>query len=59
MTTGLLKTQILNFRFKSLFFQNVSLYTQSCFDSTLISVFHAWNDKLYRHRKGKVYMDKL
>lgn len=41
------------------FFQNSSLYTQSHFkSSTLISVFHTWNDKLYRHRRGKVYFNK-
>lgn len=60
MTAGLLQTQIQNnFKFKSVFFQNSSLYTQSRFKSpTLISVFHTWNDKLYRHRRGKVYFNK-
>lgn len=58
MTTGLLQTQIQNkLRFKSLFSKHLSLYTIP-FDSTLISVFHTWNNKLYRHRRGKVYINK-
>lgn len=55
MMTGHWRPQIQNFKFKSLFVQNVSLFIHTIllwFNNPL-SVFHVWNDKLYRHRRGK------
>lgn len=57
MTAGLLQTQFQNnFRFKSLF-SKTSFFIQTP-TFILISAFHTWNDKLYRHRRGKVYINK-
>lgn len=58
MTTSLLQTQIQNkFRFKSLF-SKTPLFIHNPIWIQLLSLSSTWNDKLYRHRRGKVYINK-
>lgn len=58
MTVGLLQTQIqINFTFKSIFSKtSLFIHNPVLIRRLTVSVFHMWNDKLYRHRRERVYI---
>lgn len=60
MTVGLVQTQIqINFSFKSIFSKtSLFIHNPVLIRRLTVSVFHMWNDKLYRHRREKSLHNK-